>query len=162
MIIIIPLLSSLISVNGYGLCEDMDLNVSECVANYTFYSGTAGNCGTDVIGSDIVQLEECMPDESGETFIYIECVNGYYLRNQIYNTSDCTGDYINIYDGLGDDCYEISCPSFSCSCTKPPCDAKCTSRSDATCTFDCCDGIWYVFNKFISSVYGQILKCFYT
>ena len=56
------------------------------------------------------------------------------------------GTSTNNYDGLDEDeCYDISCEAPSCSCSVGPCDGKCTDRSDATCSFDCCTGIWYVY-----------------
>ena len=163
-IIVIFLLLSLVSLNCQH-CDYIELNGTDCVATYTIYSGTYGNCGTDVIETTNITLEECITAESGKSSSFFECVNGYYVRHKMFNTSDCTGDYVNVYDGLDDDdCYDISCEALSCGCAEPyPCQYKCTDRSDATCTFgmnkhlsfynehnynqtltttDCCTGIW--------------------
>ena len=118
--------------------------VPEQFAVKTMYSGSEGNCSRDIIGIENITLDVCITD-SAQTSTIIECVGGYYLRNKIFNTSDCTGDHINCYDGLDQDaCYDINCSHYmACDCEGSPCDEKCTDRSDARCSGDCCAAIWY-------------------
>eukprot|EP01084_Bolivina_argentea_P068547 124784_1 len=139
----ISMILLVVSVNS--ACNYMNITDDCTVASKTIYDGTPGNCDKTSFQIEYLALNICIPiiGQTEDSSKFMECVNGYYVRNKVFSTFDCSGDYVTSYDGLNEDaCYEISCNSISCSCVNPPCDYKCTSRKDATCSFDCCDAIW--------------------
>ena len=135
---------AMICLNNADFFNDTEWNT----AIKTIYDGTTGNCDESVILEDVtLTMNECtiVVNADSNSSKLMECVNGYYIRNINYATSDCSGDYTTTYDGLNEnECYEIACNAISCDCVRDPCDYKCTSRSDASCSFDCCDSVWYV------------------
>ena len=142
---IITLILSIIAVESCNITAVNDSNCEYAIKSY--YGGSYGDCNTsEIIDKEILVLEVCIRISSTSSKI-MQCVNGERIRNVMYDTSDCSGASTNKYDGVDEDeCYDILClgPVINCGCINDPCENSCTDRSDATCSFDCCDGIWYV------------------
>ena len=97
-------------------------NDDECdIAIKTTYGGKPGQCNYTSYDEEKIVLGVCIPDDSSssssssstDSSKVIECAkDGTSLRNKVFETSDCTGDYQYNYDLIDEDtCYQIDCQS---------------------------------------------------
>mmetsp|Transcript_6196 Transcript_6196/g.5430 ORF Transcript_6196/g.5430 Transcript_6196/m.5430 type:complete len:219 (-) Transcript_6196:470-1126(-) len=91
---------------------------SDCnIATKITYGGKPGACDESQYETEQIVLDVCIPGDS-ETIVssrIIECADGgSKIKNKVFETEDCTGDYSYNYDDIDSDtCYEITCDSFA-------------------------------------------------
>lgn len=90
---------------------------AECnIATKTTYGGLPKACDETSIEVKQYVLDVCIPGNS-DTYIksrIIECVEGgTKIRNKVFSTNDCQGDFVYNYDDIDEDtCYVIECDSY--------------------------------------------------
>ena len=97
---------------------DCEADPLECnIAIKTTYGGLPGACDESEYEVQEIILDVCIPGDS-ESVVQsriIECADGgNKIRNKVFESTDCTGDFEYNYDDIDDDtCYVIDCESFA-------------------------------------------------